>query len=151
MACRASSSAACSRFRARRIRSRSPTRWRARSRRRSGAASLRPRRRRRPNSTTMLDRTDGAETSAAGWLAQFQSALEQGGLALTRLFHPDSHWRDVLALTWNLRTVSGGNAIVKELTAHADRALPTAFRIARGRAAPRRVRRAGAEVIEAIF
>ena len=23
----------------------------------------------------MLDRTDGAETSAAGWLAQFQSAL----------------------------------------------------------------------------
>ncbi len=100
----------------------------------------------------MLDRTDAAETSAGNWLAQFQSALAQpGSVPLATLFHPDSHWRDVLALTWDLRTVSGRNAILEELTTHAGRAAPTGFRIALDRAAPRRVKRAGAEVIEAIF
>jgi cation diffusion facilitator CzcD-associated flavoprotein CzcO len=99
----------------------------------------------------MLDRTDAIESSAEEWLAQFQSALGQSGeAALKALFHPDSHWRDVLALTWELRTVSGRDAILKELTAHAQ-AAPTGFRIALDRAAPRRVKRAGAEVIEAIF
>jgi len=100
----------------------------------------------------MLDRTDAIESSAEHWLAQFQSALGQSGeAALKALFHPDSHWRDVLALTWELRTVSGRDAILDELTAHAGRAVPTDFRIAQGRAAPRRVKRAGVEVIEAIF
>jgi cation diffusion facilitator CzcD-associated flavoprotein CzcO len=100
----------------------------------------------------MLDRTDAVETSVENWLAQFQSALAQpGDVPLATLFHPDSHWRDVLALTWDLRTVSGWDAILEQLTAHTGRAAPTGFRIAPDRTAPRRVRRAGAEVIEAIF
>ncbi|MEN3375665.1 MAG: hypothetical protein V7604_1020, partial [Hyphomicrobiales bacterium] len=81
---------------------------------------------------------------------QFEQALARPQ-ALAALFHQDSHWRDVLALTWDLRTISGRDAILRELTAHAGRAAPTGFAIASGRAAPRRVKRAGAEVIEAIF
>jgi len=34
------------------------------------------------------------------WLARFEAALASGDVArLQSLFHPDSHWRDVLALT----------------------------------------------------
>jgi cation diffusion facilitator CzcD-associated flavoprotein CzcO len=98
----------------------------------------------------MLDRTTDIVTVAQDWLTQFERALARPE-TLAALFHPDSHWRDVLALTWDLRTVSGADAILEELTAHAGRAAPTGFRIAQGRVAPRRVKRAGAEVIEAIF
>jgi hypothetical protein len=67
------------------------------------------------------------------------------------LFHPDSHWRDVLALTWRIRTVNGLDAILRELRAHAGRAHPTGFRMDPQRTAPRYVTRAGTNAIEAIF
>jgi putative flavoprotein involved in K+ transport len=100
----------------------------------------------------MLDRTDDIAIAADAWLAQFESALAQPGDTLLKtLFHPDSHWRDVLALTWDIRTVSGADAILRELNAHAGHAAPTGFRIDPGRAAPRRVMRAGTPAIEAMF
>jgi hypothetical protein len=98
----------------------------------------------------MLDRTTDIVTVAQDWLTQFEQALA-GPESLAALFHPDSHWRDVLALTWDLRTVSGRNAILAELAAHAGRAVPTGFKIASDRTAPRRVKRAGVDAIEAIF
>jgi cation diffusion facilitator CzcD-associated flavoprotein CzcO len=100
----------------------------------------------------MLDRTDDVSVSAANWLAQFEGALghcEHG--ALQALFHPDSYWRDVLALSWNLQTINGADAIVKELAALAERAALRNFRIDPERAPPRRVTRAGINAIEAIF
>jgi cation diffusion facilitator CzcD-associated flavoprotein CzcO len=100
----------------------------------------------------MLDRTDDVSVSAANWLAQFDGALahcEDG--ALQALFHPDSYWRDVLALSWNLQTINGADAIVEELSALAERAAPRDFRIDSERAAPRRVTRAGTSAVEAIF
>jgi putative flavoprotein involved in K+ transport len=100
----------------------------------------------------MLDRTDDIAVSASDWLAQFESALANPGRApLDLLFHPDSHWRDVLALTWDIGTVSGADAVVRELTAHAGRAAPGNFRIDPARAAPRKVTRAGTPAIEAMF
>jgi thioredoxin reductase len=100
----------------------------------------------------MLDRTDDVSIAAESWLAQFETALAEpdDGLLKT-LFHPDSHWRDVLALSWNLKTINGANAILTELKNHAQRATPSAFQIDRDRAAPRRVTRAGTNAIEAIF
>src|SRR6476661_6384322 len=96
--------------------------------------------------------TDSVATAVDRWLAQFVRALAQRDHVLrAALFHADSHWRDVLALTWDIRTVSGLAAIVKELRAHVGRARPAGFRTAPRRTAPRHVTRAGTSAIEAIF
>jgi cation diffusion facilitator CzcD-associated flavoprotein CzcO len=98
----------------------------------------------------MLDRTDDVSISAENWLSQFENALADDPLLKT-LFHPDSYWRDVLALSWKLQTINGAEAILRELKARAGSAAPTSFRIDPDRAAPRRVTRAGTSAIEAIF
>ena len=100
----------------------------------------------------MLDRTDDIALSAENWLAEFARALEHpDDRTLRPLFHPDSFWRDVLALSWNLQTLQGLDAILTELVLRARRASPRHFRIDPDRAPPRRVKRAGTDTIEAIF
>jgi putative flavoprotein involved in K+ transport len=89
---------------------------------------------------------------AADWLTRFESALvNPGGGQLNPLFHPDSHWRDVLALTWDIGTVSGAGPVIRELNAHAGGAAPKNFQVDPNRAAPRTVTRAGTPAIEAMF
>src|SRR5262245_43798331 len=100
----------------------------------------------------MLDKTDDISVAAERWLADFERALtaaDDG--AVSALFHPDSFWRDVLALSWNLQTINGAAAILEELKARAGAAAPTDFRIDPDRAPPRRLTRAGTSTIEAIF
>src|SRR6476646_2205235 len=100
----------------------------------------------------MLYRTDDISIAAENWLAQFEPALaEPDDSVLKTLFHPDSHWRDVLALSWNLQTMNGADAILTELKTHAHLAAPSTFQVDPDRAAPRRVTRAGTNAIEAIF
>src|SRR3954468_5950782 len=110
----------------------------------------------------MLDKTKAVSSNdapaaelaeaAAACLTRFEGPLSHPDAArLKTLFHPDSHWRDVLALTWDIGTVSGADAVVRELTAHAGRAAPRNFRIDPARAAPRKVARAGTPSIEAMF
>jgi len=100
----------------------------------------------------MLATTRTIATRADHWLAQFERALaEADNVLLNTLFHPDSHWRDVLALTWHIQTVNGLDAILGALKAHAGRARPTGFRTDPNRTAPRHVTRAGTGAIEAIF
>src|SRR6266702_3108841 len=100
----------------------------------------------------MLPRTEPSETIANHWLARFERALaEPDDILLETLFHPDSHWRDVLALTWHIRTVSGLDAILRALKAHVARANPSDFRTDTHRTAPRHVTRAGTNAVEAIF
>jgi hypothetical protein len=100
----------------------------------------------------MLAETQSLATIANHWLATFEKALAgRDDVLLEALFHPDSHWRDVLALTWHIRTVNGRDAVLGELKAHAGRARPSGFRIDPHRTAPRHVTRAGTEAIEAIF
>jgi len=102
--------------------------------------------------TGILAETQSLATLANHWLATFEKALAGGDDALLKtLFHPDSHWRDVLALTWHIRTVNGVEVILRELKAQAGRAHPTGFRTDPHRTAPRHVTRAGTEAIEAIF
>ena len=92
----------------------------------------------------MLDKTKDIATPAEAWFAEFESALANPGQSrLKTLFHSDSYWRDVLALTWDFRTVNGADAIVSELKAHAGRAGPAGFAIDPDRTAPRNVTRAG--------
>jgi cation diffusion facilitator CzcD-associated flavoprotein CzcO len=100
----------------------------------------------------MLARTETIATIADHWLAQLERALaEPDDVLFKTLFHPDSHWRDVLALTWQIRTINGLDAILRELKAHVGRAHPTGFRTDPYRTAPRYVTRAGTHAIEAIF
>ena len=100
----------------------------------------------------MLDKTDDISVAADNWLAQFEDALAKpGDGALDTLFHSDSYWRDVLALSWNLQTVNGRDAVLKTLKTQAGRAAPSGFAIDPDRAAPRQVTRAGTHAIEAIF
>src|SRR6187200_3617330 len=100
----------------------------------------------------MLDKTDDISVAADNWLAQFEEALAKSDSGLLKmLFHADSHWRDVLALSWNIQTVNGADAILKELALHAPAAGPVGFAVDPNRAAPRKVMRAGTNAIEAIF
>jgi len=94
------------------------------------------------------DDTDEATT----WLAAFGDALGAGDpAAVTELFRPDGHWRDVLALGWQIRTVSGVPAIAALLRDTLTSARMRGIRLPDGRTGPRRVIRAGVPVIETIF
>src|SRR5262249_8120548 len=100
----------------------------------------------------MLARTDSLATIAEGWLARFERALATPGRPrLKPLFHADSHWRDVPALPWQIKTIDRSDAISRELPTHAARVRPTGFKLDPRRTAPRNVRRAGTDAIEAIF
>jgi hypothetical protein len=87
---------------------------------------------------------------AQAWLAQFWRALGNEA-ALKALFHADGYWRDVLAFTWDIRTIHGSGAIAAGLSARASRTGASGFALAPNRTAPRQVTRAGTPAIEAIF
>ena len=90
--------------------------------------------------------------TVAEWVASFGAAVAKADAAgLARLFHPESHWRDVLALTWRIGTVSGAKGLAAELTSQAAVSKPRGFEIDPGRTPPREVTRAGEKCIEAIF
>lgn len=96
--------------------------------------------------------TDSVATAASGWLAGFEAALARRDAArLRELLLPDCHWRDVLALTWRIRTLSGRDAVVEALCRHAAEARMSGFELSPGRTAPRHAMRAGRRCIEAIF
>jgi putative flavoprotein involved in K+ transport len=107
----------------------------------------------------MLDKTVDQDVAiqnivggVANWLAQFEHALAAHDPALLNtLFHADSYWRDVLALSWTIKTLNGRDAILSALPSDARRATPHGFAIDSNRAAPRRVARAGTASLEAIF
>lgn len=100
----------------------------------------------------MAGGTDEAMRAAEDWLARFGASLEGADDAgLTRLLQPDSHWRDLLALTGTIATTSGRDTIQPRLTAQARRLRAGGFRLAPRRTPPRRVTRAGTAAIEAIF
>ena len=89
---------------------------------------------------------------AQDWLGRFETALRTGdGAGLRALFHPDCHWRDLLAFAWDIRTVSGADAVVSSLQQHAASTQAHGFRIDPQRTPPRQATRAGERCIEAIF
>jgi putative flavoprotein involved in K+ transport len=92
---------------------------------------------------------EGLTGLADRWLERFEVALAARDAArLQGLFAADSHWRDVLALTWRIQTVSGPAVATEFLKLEAE---PKAFAVDPDRTPPRRVTRAGTECIEALF
>ncbi|HYL87242.1 MAG TPA: NAD(P)/FAD-dependent oxidoreductase [Burkholderiales bacterium] len=100
--------------------------------------------------SAMLDTRESLVTLANEWLAQLERALSAGE-RVAPLFHDDSHWRDILALTWRIGTVSAGSAIASGLMTHAARARPRGFEVDARRTLPREVMRAGTKCMEAMF
>jgi thioredoxin reductase len=100
----------------------------------------------------MLAKTENIAALVEKWLAAFETAIIQSNdAALHTLFYADSYWRDALALTWDIRTVHGADAIAQALRTHASRLAPSGFRTDPRRMAPRHVIRVGTNVIEAMF
>lgn len=63
------------------------------------------------------------------WLTEFEAALVARDVArATGLFATDSFWRDLVAFTWNLKTVEGREQIGDMLNARLDDTAPNAFR-----------------------
>ena len=91
--------------------------------------------------------------AAESWLSAFGTALSTADAgALASLMHPDSHWRDLLAFTWHISTVSGPDDISTALADSADDLKPQSFSIDYDAAPPRMVMRGGRQdVLETIF
>ncbi len=86
------------------------------------------------------------------WLNRFEDALQNGAATtLASIFAPDSHWRDLLAFTWTITPREGPNAIAELIVAKQAATQARGFAIAEGRTPPRRIKRAGIDVIEGIF
>ena len=91
-------------------------------------------------------------TLVSQWLTRFDAALQNNNRSsLAALFAADSHWRDLLAFTWSITPSEGGDTISALLAAKQPATQAQGFTVAPGRTPPRRVSRAGFDVIEAIF
>ena len=92
------------------------------------------------------------EDQVTRWLLLFEQAVSSASSdTLRELFHEDCHWRDLLAVTWQVKTVSGLRNILALIQSFTPDTRPYGLQITQDHAAPRAVARAGVEVIEAIF
>jgi cation diffusion facilitator CzcD-associated flavoprotein CzcO len=93
-----------------------------------------------------------APVDAQNWLTRLAAALEaQDAEVAAELFVADGLWRDVLAFTWTIETMSGRPAIETALRETLARTKPVQFHIPPKRTPPRWVSRAGIDSIEVIF
>ncbi len=83
-------------------------------------------------------------------LNDFGRALETGE-GLAALFHSESHWRDLLALTWEIGTVQSADEIAEALQINQAERPVKNFRVDTVRTPPRHVVLAGREAVELIF
>ena len=86
------------------------------------------------------------------WIASFEAALLAGDAkALAAQFADDGHFRDLLAFTWSLTPRQGAQAIAELMLEKKGKARVSGFALAEGRTPPRRVQRAGVDVIEGLI
>ncbi|MGH8637393.1 MAG: NAD(P)-binding protein, partial [Burkholderiales bacterium] len=86
------------------------------------------------------------------WLEQLNAALQSANqAAVASLFALDGHWRDLFAFTWTITPSHGSGAIAALMVGRQVIVEANSFAIAEGRTPPRRVQRAGVDVIESIF
>ncbi|WP_116110388.1 NAD(P)/FAD-dependent oxidoreductase [Amycolatopsis ruanii] len=82
--------------------------------------------------TQTIDREAPARSPQArvdAWLARFEAALAARDVeAAAGLFAVDSFWRDLVAFTWNIKTVEGREGVADLLSACLDDTDPSGFR-----------------------
>lgn len=77
--------------------------------------------------TQTMDRT--AQARVDTWLGEFEAALRARDVdAAAGLFATDSYWRDLVAFTWNIKTVEGREGVADLLGACLDGTGPENFR-----------------------
>ena len=71
-----------------------------------------------------------AQHRVEGWLADFEAALAARDVdRVVEMFAPDGYWRDLVAFTWNIRTLEGREQIAGMLRSQLAGADPAGFRI----------------------
>jgi len=71
-----------------------------------------------------------ASASAQQWLNQLNHALRHDGpLAASQLFEEDGFWRDLIAFTWNIKTLEGQQQIADMLSATLDNVRPSNWQL----------------------
>ena len=71
-----------------------------------------------------------ASASAQQWLDQFNQALRHDGpQAAAQLFEIDGFWRDLVAFTWNIKTMEGQQQIADMLAATLDNVRPSNWQL----------------------
>lgn len=83
------------------------------------------------------------------WLEGFESALASGE-STESLFTVDSHWRDAVAFTWDLLTISGSSQIADVIAERQGESGARDFRLSE-EPAPQLKMRGGRDVVEAFF
>jgi putative flavoprotein involved in K+ transport len=79
----------------------------------------------------MLDSTVTTRTQTV--LDSLNAALAAGDIgAVKDLFATDSYWRDLVAVTWNLKTVEGPDGVADMLTAQLEHTQPSNFELQAG-------------------
>ena len=96
-------------------------------------------------------------SEADNWLNSFNEAVsgqknkQKSIKILSNLFFEDSHWRDILALTWKIQTLSEKSKIIEKLYNNILEVSAKDFQIDQKRTLPREVIRGGKSVIEVIL
>ncbi|MDQ3505336.1 MAG: NAD(P)/FAD-dependent oxidoreductase [Actinomycetota bacterium] len=71
---------------------------------------------------------DSPARRVAAWLSDFESALTAGDAeAAAVMFDADSYWRDLVAFTWNIKTVEGPDGVRDMLAATLEHVAPHGF------------------------
>jgi len=97
-------------------------------------------------------KTIDPKVATVQWLEALEAASRaHDPNAAANLFAEDSHWRDLVAFSWHIDTVSGRDKIEAAFAERLPRVKPSRFRLADGRTPPRVVKRAGTETIEAMI
>jgi cation diffusion facilitator CzcD-associated flavoprotein CzcO len=92
------------------------------------------------------------DQKVSDWLDAFEAALSvKDAGAIAALFLADGIWRDVVALTWHLKTTVAAADIAEALIEEAGATKATGFTIALDRTPPRWVTRAGVETLESLI
>lgn len=93
-----------------------------------------------------------AKQAVGDWLTGLNAALEaKDAAAVGALFRSDCDWRDIVALTWTIETVSDREPVARRLVEAAAATGACDFAIDPERHPPRDVERAGETCVEAIL
>lgn len=95
---------------------------------------------------------DAPEVIAEQWIGALDAALaSRAASAVSALFAPESHWRNIFGISWHFATFSARQNVVAELIERSVAVNARGFRLDDRALMPRRAVVAGREVIEAVF